>query len=412
VAQSRLNEGGRVHLASRRFTLVAGGVLLVLAGMFPVLVALADQWSISDVATPLIVELPYVAVGFVIARRQPRNPVGWIILVSGVMPLLASDCNEYAWIVYGLGNRSLPLGELAVFLSIGGFLIFGSLPLALMLFPDGWLPRGRWRWAFWVNVVALSTWAASTIAVAALDLVEHGVRELSQPGGGSVDIVINTPRGWFALVLDVVAPTIVACWLLATVRLVEVWRNSSGALSQQLECVLVGISVCILAAIALLSGTANGGSSLVAQVWSQIPWVCFSALPIAIGVGILRYHLYEIDRLISRTLSYAIITGLLIGVYFGSVTLATRVLPFSSPVGVAASTLAAVALFSPLRTRVQHLVDRRFNRARYNAEVIVATFTAQLRDAVDLETVHTHLVDVVDRTLAPGHASLWIRSRR
>ena len=115
------------------------------------------------------------------------------------------------------------------------------------------------------------------------------------------------------------------------------------------------------------------------------------ALPVSMGVAILKFRMYEIDRLISRTLSYAIVTGLLAGVFIAVVTLTTGVLPFSSPVGVAASTLAAAALFNPLRRRVQRLVDRRFNRARYDAEATVAAFTTRLRDAVDLETVRNEL---------------------
>ena len=134
-----------------------------------------------------------------------------------------------------------------------------------------------------------------------------------------------------------------------------------------------------------------------------------AALPVGIGVGILKYRLYEIDRLISRTLSYLIITGLLVGVFVGIVVLATDVLPFSSPVGVAASTLAAAALFNPLRLRVQRLVDRRFNRARYDAEAIVAAFTLRLRDAVDLDTVRGELLAAVDGAVQPAHASVWIR---
>jgi hypothetical protein len=130
---------------------------------------------------------------------------------------------------------------------------------------------------------------------------------------------------------------------------------------------------------------------------------------VATGIAILRYRLFEIDRLVSRTLSYAILTGLLVAVYFSVVTLTTRALPFSSPVGVAASTLAAAALFSPLRRRVQILVDRRFDRARYDAEAIVASFSAQLRDAIDIGTVRDGLVDVVNGVVAPSHASLWIR---
>ena len=133
------------------------------------------------------------------------------------------------------------------------------------------------------------------------------------------------------------------------------------------------------------------------------------ALPISIGVAILRYRLYEIDRLVSRTLSYAILTGLLVGVYFSVVTLATRALPLSSPVAVAASTLAAAALFSPLRNRIQHMVDRRFNRARYDAEEVVDAFTRTLRDAIELDTVSGRLAGVVERTVHPAHVSLWIR---
>jgi hypothetical protein len=136
------------------------------------------------------------------------------------------------------------------------------------------------------------------------------------------------------------------------------------------------------------------------------------AVPVACGVAILKHGLFEIDRLISRTVSYAILTGLLVGVFLGIVALASDVLPFSSPVAVAASTLAAAALFNPLRLRVQRLVDRRFNRARYDAEAIVTAFTLRLRDAVDLDTVRGELLDAVTRAVQPAHASVWIRPPR
>jgi hypothetical protein len=132
------------------------------------------------------------------------------------------------------------------------------------------------------------------------------------------------------------------------------------------------------------------------------------ALPVSIGVGILRYRLYEIDRIISRTLAYALVTGLLIGVYAGLVLLATQVLSLSSPVAVAASTLTAAALFAPLRRWVQRAVDRRFNRARYDADRMVAQFAARLKDSVDLDTVRFDLASVVHQALEPAHASVWI----
>jgi ABC-type bacteriocin/lantibiotic exporter with double-glycine peptidase domain len=126
----------------------------------------------------------------------------------------------------------------------------------------------------------------------------------------------------------------------------------------------------------------------------------------------LKYRLYDIDRIISRTLAYAIVTGLLIGVYVGLVTLTTRVLPFTSAVGVAMSTLAAAAIFNPVRRRVQRAVDRRFNRARYDADQTVAAFAARLKDAVDLDSVRDDLAEAVDQALKPAHVSVWISRQR
>jgi hypothetical protein len=137
----------------------------------------------------------------------------------------------------------------------------------------------------------------------------------------------------------------------------------------------------------------------------------FAALPLSIGIGILKYRLYEIDRIISRTLAYAIVTGLLVGVYAGLVLLATHVLSLRTPVAVAASTLAAVALFSPVRGRVQRAVDRRFNRARCDADQTIAAFAARLKDAVDLASVETDLASVVHEALEPTHVSVWISQR-
>jgi len=144
---------------------------------------------------------------------------------------------------------------------------------------------------------------------------------------------------------------------------------------------------------------------------SDVVFVGIAALPVSIGIGILKYRLYEIDRIISRTLAYAIVTGLLVGLYAGLVLLATRVLSFHTPVAVAASTLAAAALFNPLRRRVQQLVDRRFNRARYDADQTVAAFAARLKDAVDLDSVRDDLTGVVHQALEPAHVSVWISQR-
>jgi hypothetical protein len=141
-----------------------------------------------------------------------------------------------------------------------------------------------------------------------------------------------------------------------------------------------------------------------------LPVFGIAALPVSMGIAILKYRLYDIDRIISRTLAYAVVTGLLVGAYAGLVLLATRVLAFSSTIAVAASTLAAAALFNPLRRRVQRVVDRRFNRARYDADQTVAAFAARLKDAIELDSVRDDLAAVVHKALEPAHISMWIRS--
>jgi hypothetical protein len=165
------------------------------------------------------------------------------------------------------------------------------------------------------------------------------------------------------------------------------WRRASGERRQQLKWLAFGAAVTIV--VGMLAANYTAG------VLSDVLSAGIVALPVTIGIGILKYRLYDIDRIISRTLAYAIVTGLLVGVYAGLVLLATQVLTVKSPVAVAVSTLAAAALFNPLRRRVQRIVDRRFNRARYDADQTVAAFAAHLKDAVDLDSVRDDLARVV-----------------
>jgi len=148
-----------------------------------------------------------------------------------------------------------------------------------------------------------------------------------------------------------------------------------------------------------------------AGVAGEVLGIGLAGLPVGIGVGILKYRLYDIDRIISRAVSYAIVTGLLVGVYAGLVLLTTQVFRVHTPVAVAASTLVAAALFSPLRRRVQTAVDRRFNRARYDADNTVAAFAVRLNDAMDLDAVQDDLAGVVHQALEPAHVSVWISQR-
>ncbi len=188
------------------------------------------------------------------------------------------------------------------------------------------------------------------------------------------------------------------------------YRRSTGNDRQQLKWLISGGAIGIVGFVAaLVLGNAH---SPLWQVVSGVGYMGVAGLPLGIGIGILKYRLYEIDRLIRRTLSYTLVTGVLSGVFVGLVLLTTRSLALSSSVGVAASTLAAAALFNPVRRRMQRLVDRRFNRSRYDTEKAIAGFSARLRDAVDADTVRAELLDTVNQAVAPTHASLWIKQSR
>ena len=187
-------------------------------------------------------------------------------------------------------------------------------------------------------------------------------------------------------------------------------RGASAELRRQIAWLgYVGLMTLLWAAVLAITSLATNGNTgwLGTLSWILMALTPLVGIPLACAVAVLKYRLYEIDRVISRTLAYAIVTGLLVGVYAGLVLLATRVLAVTSPVAVAAATLAAAALFSPLRSRVQLLVDRRFNRTRYDAGLMVAAFAARLQDATDVDAVRADLAATVQRALEPAHMSLW-----
>lgn len=348
-------------------------------------------------ADGFVIVPPFAIVGFVLARRVPRNPIGWSMLVPAVMALLSEDAGFYAVRAVRLGDQGLPLPRLAVFLAAGWAWLILALPLPIALFPDGKLPR-RWRW----TLPAFLTITGSFVAVLAWkDLSGVLARRIEVDSAGELAVFSSSQFGWLAYCIEVYVPLYAAFSLAWVIRLVLRYRRAVGVEREQLKWFFAGGTVCIGA---MLIGLPLGDHTA-----GNIAWIAISALPLGVGIGVLKYRLYEIDKLISRTISYLIVTGLLVGVFVGIVALTTHVLPFSSPVGVAASTLAAAALFNPLRRRVQRLVDRRFNRARYDADAVVAAFTLRLREAVDLDTVRGELLLAVDRAVEPAHASVWIR---
>jgi hypothetical protein len=346
-------------------------------------------------AAAIIPVLVSAAVGVVVARHQPGNPLGWLLIFFTLLVMLSLDGGYYAVYCYRLGHVGLAPGlasgaALLVPLWVPSAALFS---LVILLFPDG-RPAGRgWLWVLRVYVVLVAGYLAFSYTETMDAIARHDVR---LTGSGDV-LATQQPPAWVALLTLV---PISLLWLAFAAHQVLSWRKAAGERRQQLKWLAAGAVVTV--GVGVAGSTAAGGPL------GQVLSIAIAALPVSIGVGILKYRLYEIDRLISRTLAYAIVTGLLVGVYTGLVLLTTGGFGLHTPVAVAASTLAAAALFAPVRRRVQHAVDRRFNRARYDADLTVAAFAARLKDAVDSDAIRDDLSGLVNRALEPDHVSLWV----
>jgi hypothetical protein len=391
---------GRGSRARAAWAAVLGGLaVLSLAATLP-LTLLSGQLGEGIVA--LFIGVPSAAVGFLVARRQPGNPLGWLFLASAILLLVSNDGGDYAYAVYSLG-RHLPFGPVALAadeLWVPGLVLF---VVVILLFPDGRLSR-FWRWALGCYCALYMVLLAADAFATARALAARPLR-IDATGGLSA---VDNPAGVFGTIYHGTLALLLALAVAFIARQVLTWRAASGDRREQLKW-LAGGSAVVISSLILGAVFGTTGHTTTALEWiDNIFWLGLAALPVSMGVAILKYRLYDIDRIISRTLAYAIVTGLLVGLYAGLVLLATRVLSFHSSVAVAASTLAAAALFNPLRRRVQQVVDRRFNRARYDADQTTTAFAAGLKDAVDLDSVRDDLAAVVDQALEPTHVSVWI----
>ena len=393
---------GRLRLASPVTATVLGTLALVLLAAAFVLSALVHQLSILGSGPIVPIVVVYAGVGVVVARRQPRNPIGWILIGFIVLFLLSNDVGFYAVLYYRFGHHGLPLASVAVLLEPLWAPAIVLFPVVILLFPDGRLASRRWRWVLAAYALAGAVASVAVGSPAITAVARHDVR---LDAYGDVISTGGSHAGGLAVVATVLtAATILVTWLSFVAHQVLSWRRATGEQRQQLKWLASGgaLTLIVLAVSFGISSTAAAGEAL---------GIGLAALPVGIGVGILKYRLYDIDRIISRAVSYAIVTGLLVGLYTGLVLLATQVLTVKSPVAVAAATLAAAALFNPMRRRVQHTVDRRFNRARYDADEAVAVFAARLQDAVDPDSVQDDLTGVIQQTLEPAHLTLWVSQR-
>jgi hypothetical protein len=388
------------EVTARRLPLagiVLGVLVLVLAGL-SVPIGIAARKPIEGL---VLFGALAAALGWLIIRRQPGNRIGLLLMGFGALIAFYEDAATYAVANYHFHSGTLPLGFPAVLIASELWsALFLMPPLIIFLFPDGTLPP-RWRVVFRAYLVVCALIIAILLGGGAWQM--SGTRILVQDNG---QLVNNSgPGGDTAFVYLILLIAVPVFWALSVVRQVLSWRRATGERRAQLKWLMAGSMATVIG----LAGT------FLLQSLTVLDRVCLAvgifSLPVCISFAILKYHLYDIDRLISRTLSYTVVTGILVGVYAGVVLLATRVLPLSSPVAVAGGTLAAAALFSPLRRRVQRVIDRRFNRARYDADQTVAAFAARLKDAVELDSIRDDLTEIVHQALEPAHVSVWIGQR-
>jgi hypothetical protein len=370
------------------------------------------------VAVLAVAAVAYTGAGRLISSRMPGNAIGWLLSLVGLSVAIAAFTEQYA--LYGLVTApgSVPAGRVAGALAAGTASLTIALLLPLiLLFPDSRLPSRRWRPVLWAMSVVMVGWASQLFQAGtrvtggltnALD-ADHA--DYPNPFG------ILPRHGWYSGLLAVIFGLAVVTGVLVVASVFVRRRGAGPELRKQLAWLgYVGVvtAVWVVAQIlnALLAPPSLSNGWLGTLIWGFMELTPIAGIPAAVAVAVLKYRLYEIDKIISRTLAYAIVTGLLVGVYAGLVLLATQVLEIKSPIAVAVATLAAAALFTPLRSRVQHLVDRRFNRTRYDADQTLSAFAARLKDAVDQDAVRDDLLGVVHRSLEPSHAAVWVRPVR
>jgi hypothetical protein len=394
---------------------LAGLTVLVLAMALTLLGLDASRITAGKLGFEVVVALAtvlYAGTGYLIMVRRPGNAIGALLALVGL--LLATELLTEQYPLYGLVTApgSLPAARLVGWLSVVVSVLTVYLLLFLVLiFPDGRLPSRRWR--------PVRTGILAAMAGSVLSQMQSG----QYVSGGLTDILDDSKasypnplgffpqHGWFSgFVFAAVVATMAAA--VSVVTSVFVRRRGAGPeLRKQLAWLgYVGVLTVIWILVLAPGAAINPGSSdsLGTVLWVLMVLTPVVGIPVACVVAVLKYRLYDIDRLISRTVSYAIVTGLLVGLYAGLVLLASHVLPVHSSVAVAGATLVVAALFNPVRRRVQHAVDHRFNRSRYDADLMIAAFAARLQDAADLDAVQSDLAATVNQALAPSHMSLWL----
>jgi hypothetical protein len=387
------------------WSLAALSVIMFVAGMaLHVLARSMDsvgEWSTLGAVGRVLGFLPFLAfplVGALIASTRPRNWVGWILLADGLLWTFGSVLDSYR--IYGLARPGSVPFQVAVHAlsqwlwvpAVGLFAVY-----LILLFPDGRLPSRRWRPLAWFSG-------------AVMVLLSAGI---GKPFG-----LEQYP--WVSEAFPVVLALLPLCILASAVSLVLRYRRAGSEVREQIKWVafaalFVGVQfvIDVGASVLLVPMTASGREPPWLALLDQVGFFMFAGVPIAVGIAVLKYRLYDIDVIINRALVYGSLTATLVALYFGGIVVLQRLFVAltgqQSTLAVVASTLAIAALFNPLRRRIQGFVDRRFYRRKYDASKTLEAFSAKLRDATDLESLSGDLKAVVGETMQPAHVSLWLR---
>jgi len=405
-----------VRRSGRRRVVAAIAVTVWLVSVLMLVAGLAVSGPVGPGDLPLLVAtiltvLSPVTVGAILVTRLPRNLIGWLLVASGLLAAISNGGSGLADAALGTGSGGVPG---AIWFAVLANLTW--VPLIVLLgfylplpYPSGHLPSRRWRPVAPLGIIAI---AFSTISNATAPFSPG-----TFPAGVQNPLVVGGSAGDLAGLLGAVSSLIgVVALPIVAVSLVVRYRGAAALERQQLKWLAAVIAVVGPAlAIAILTGsdTSGIGADMTTVAWLIVTFG-FGLLPVAIGIAVLRYRLYDIDRLISRTLGYGVLAALLAAAYGGSILLLSAVLaPVTgeNTLAVAGSTLLVAALFSPVRRGVQSVVDRRFNRARYDAGRELADLSQRLRGQVDLNGVQSEVLGTVSRTLAPSTASIWLRDR-
>ncbi|MEP6697044.1 MAG: hypothetical protein ABJA34_09225 [Pseudonocardiales bacterium] len=363
-------------------------------------------WSAvgADFAAGAPLVVPYLALGTLLALRQSANPLGWLLTAGGLTWLPGGLATGYAVVVLpgdphdvlarlgaNFDDKIWPLGVLC------------CIGLPLLLFPTGRPRSGRWRkMAVLMVIGCLVSLVASAVTSSPVVNPVDGSASLTNPWA------IPQLRAVAAYAGGLGTLTQMLTTLAAVIGLVVGFRRASGIERQQFRWVFAGGAMAGLGILGyFVAGQLPAVPYGLVDLFGSLTFACF---PVTFAVAILRYRLYDLDRIVSRTVSYAIVTGLLIAAYVGLVTGVSRLIPANGKsLAVAASTLAVATLLQPLRRRVQVVVDRRFNRSRYDSARTVEAFTVRLREQVDLGALESELLGVVHQTMQPASAWLWLR---